>query len=331
MTNSSNLLKKRENTAFNAENISCWVITEGMIGTENQCVGVAQALGIKPVIKKIGLRQPWKCFTPWLGLETKYSFTPSLSKDNTWPDLVIASGRKAIAAARYIKKKSGGKSFTVQIQDPKTKPSQFDLVAVPHHDNLRGDNVIVTHGAPNRITSDKLKTAKKEFSPMFETMQGTRIAVLIGGNSRTHKLTPEITKDLTQKLSALVDASLMITTSRRTGDDNLNIIQQELACTENFIWDGKGDNPYLGMLAWADHIIVTSDSVSMLSDAGTTGKPVHMVSLEGESLRFNRLYNYFQKIGVMREFDGNLEPWEYEPLNDAQLIAAAIKENWDNI
>ena len=331
MMNSSNLLKKQENTAFNAEKLSCWIITEGMIGTENQCIGVAQALGIKPVIKKIGLRQPWKFLTPWLGFETKYSFTPSLSQDNTWPDLVIASGRKAIAAARYIKKKSNGKTFTVQIQDPKTKPSQFDLVAVPFHDSLRGDNVIVTHGAPNKITSDNLKNAKKAFAPMFKSMSGKRIAVLIGGNSRTHNLTPEITERLTQQLSTLVDVSLMITTSRRTGDDNLKIIQQELACAENFIWDGTGDNPYLGMLAWADHIIVTSDSVSMLSDAGTTGKPVHMVRLEGESSRFNRLYSHFQKIGVMREFDGNLEPWEYKPLNDAQLIAHAIKESWDNI
>ncbi len=328
MTNSSTLYKN----ATNPSDLTCWVITEGMIGTQNQCVGIAESLGLTPDIKQIGLRQPWKIFSPWLGFEMSYTFTPSLAPSNgaTWPDIVIASGRKSIAAARYIKKKSGGKSFTVQVQDPKTNPAQFDLVAVPHHDRLRGDNVIVTNGAPNRLTPDRLNAAKKEFSPLFKPMNSPRVAVLIGGNSRTHTLTSDITHKLVQQLNGL-DAGLMITTSRRTGAENLEIIQQELANADNFIWDGTGDNPYFGMLAWADYIIVTSDSVSMLSDAGTTGKPVYVVDLDGHSARFNRLHQHFKQLGVTRPFDGNLVSWDYAPLNDAALVSNAIKESWDKL
>ena len=301
-----------------------------MIGTQNQCVGVAEALGVEPVIKTVSLRQPWKALSPWLGFEMACTFAPSLTPPNdaSWPDLLIAAGRKSIAAARYIKKQSGGKTFTVQLQDPKTHPDQFDLVAVPHHDPLRGDNVVVTHGAPNRLTPEKLDQAKQEFTPSFKDMPEPRIAVLIGGNSRTHKMTAEIMRQLVADLKALTlaqNASLMVTASRRTGEENLKILQDGLSNTGAYIWDGTGDNPYFGMLGWADHILVTSDSVSMLSDAGTTGKPVHMIPLLGTSSRFDRLYNHLQEIGVMRPFAGNLESWEYEPLRDALMVASAIR------
>lgn len=307
------------------KNVTCWIITEGMIGTQNQCVGVSEALeksiNIKTTIMKIGLNQPWKTLSPWLGFECACSFTEQLTAP--WPDLLIAAGRKSIAAARYIKKQSGGKTFTVQLQNPKVAPNQFDLVAAPYHDDIKGKNVISTHGAPNRLTPEKLSLAREDFKSLFEPLDKTRVAVLIGGNSRTHQLTKDIMEQLVTQLKSL-DASLMITASRRTSEENLKILQDGLKDTDAYIWDGTGENPYFGMMAWADHIIVTSDSVSMLSDAGTTGKPVHMVALDGQSSRFDRLYAHLQDIGVMRRFDGTLEPWSYEPLNDAQMIADNI-------
>ena len=305
------------------DDFTCWVITEGMVGTENQCLGVAEALGLQPQVFKIGLRQPWKTLSPWLGFEQSCTFTPALAPP--WPDLLIAAGRKSVAASRYIKKQSGGKTFTVQLQDPKTSASQFDLVAVPHHDTLRGDNVIVTHGAPNRITTKKLEEARAKFASLFTDLPTPRVAVLIGGDSRTHKLTREITDKLTHQLQNL-DVGLMVTTSRRTGEENTKILRTGLKGANSFFWDGKSENPYFGLLAWADHIIVTSDSVSMLSDACTTGKPVHIIELEGSSSRFNRLYTHLSEIGAIHRFNGNLTEWSYEPLRDARFIANKIRE-----
>jgi len=245
-----------------------------------------------------------------------------------YPDLVIAAGRKAVAASRYIKKKSGGKTFTVQLQDPKCSASHFDLVAVPHHDKLRGKNVLVTHGAPNRLNVKKLTDAKKHFTPDFENLAQPRIAVLIGGNSRTHKITTSIMENLIKQLRSL-QGSLMVTASRRTGDNNLKLLQDGLKGTNAFLWNGTGENPYFGMLAWADHILVTADSVSMLCDAGTTGKPVHMIELDGRSKRFDRFHNHLKDIGMMRPLSlnssGNLESWEYEPLTDAANVADVIQ------
>ncbi len=128
------------------ENKNVWVITEGMIGTENQCLGVCDSLNVKPKIFRVSLKQPWSTLTPWLGFENAEIFTPLLHAP--WPDILITAGRKAIAASRYIKKISNGKTFTVHLQHPKINPNHFDLVAAPFHDSLYGENVIVTNGAP---------------------------------------------------------------------------------------------------------------------------------------------------------------------------------------
>ena len=129
--------------------ISCWIVTEGIAGTENQCLGVAEALGVTPTVKKIVLRQPWHTLSPWLGSESEWTFSPlGDSLRAPWPDLVLAAGRKGIAAARYIRRMSGHRAFIAFLQDPRISPSQFDLVAVPAHDRLRGANVIVTAAAP---------------------------------------------------------------------------------------------------------------------------------------------------------------------------------------
>lgn len=301
--------------------LTCWVVTEGIAGTENQCLGVAAALGATPMVKRIGLRQPWKALSPYLGAECAATFTPPL--EGPWPDIVLASGRKSIAAARYIKKQSNGKSFIVQIQDPRIDPKHFDLVAVPAHDPTRGSNVIVTDGAPNLITDEKLRIAKEQWAHLFSALPSPRVAVLIGGSSKAHTLTPAIAADMGEKMARL-DAGIMITASRRTGDANMAALRHAMEHKNAYIWDGTGDNPYHGMLAWADVILVTADSVSMLSDAGTTGKPVYMIPLDGGSPRFDKFHKGLIDKGVVRVFDGTLDHWTYPPLNAAQTIADAI-------
>lgn len=309
--------------AKDIKNLTCWVVSEGIAGTENQCIGVAEALDLDPVVKRIQLNFPWNKFSPKLRFEIEATFTPKLAAP--WPDLVIASGRKAVAAARYIKMKSGGKSFTVFLQNPRVNTHEFDLVAIPFHDEIKGENVIITDGAPNRITEDKLKLAKEEFKPIFKGLKEPRAAVLIGGNSNSYKLTPETTEKLCEQLNNL-PLSLMVTTSRRTPDECKKIIQKQLDTPNNLIWDGKSKNPYFGILSWADTIFVTEESTSMISDAGTTGKPTYIIPMEGHSKKFGIFHDHLKKLGVIKTFDGKLEEWDYAPLQDTQNIANAIIE-----
>ena len=300
----------------------CWVITEGMAGTENQCLGIAKALELPYEVKRISLTQPWKTLSPFIGFETERSFIPPLTEP--WPDLVLASGRKSIAASRFIKKASRGKTFTVQIQDPRVSPKQFDLVAVPAHDPLRGDNVIVTQATPNKVTKELLESAKQQFSYLGE-LKEPRVAVLIGGSSKAYNMTKEITEKLIHALSK-VDASLMITCSRRTGAENKTLIESALNTDNNYVWDGTGENPYLGFLAWTDYILVTADSASMISESCTTGKPVYMIDLEGGAKRISQLHQNLIEYGALRKFEGQLETFSYKPLNDSQMVAEEIKK-----
>ena len=236
--------------------------------------------------------------------------------------------RKAVAAALYIKRMSGGRAFTVFIQDPRVSPSQFDLVAVPMHDRLRGPNVIVTMAAPNRITQDRLDDAYDYFADPFEDMPSPRVAVMIGGDSRAYKMTEPITRKLTAQLHALAEQnySLMITTSRRTGAANEKIIDEGLDDTSAWVWDRDTENPYMGFLAWADIIMVTADSVSMISEAATTGKPVYMIPPEGGAPRISKFHQNLIDRGILRIFDGTLENWTYTPLNDAAFVAEEIRK-----
>jgi mitochondrial fission protein ELM1 len=120
-------------------------------------------------------------------------------------------------------------------------------------------------------------------------------------------------------------AGLAVTPSRRTGADNVATIRAALAGASCEIWDETGDNPYLGYLALADAIVVTSDSVNMVSEACATGKPVHVFHLPGGSRKFRRFHRAFEAAGLTRPFAGRLESWSYEPPRETERVAALIR------
>ncbi len=316
---------------MNASPLTCWVMTEGIAGTENQCIGVAEALGLAPVVKRIKLRAPWRQLSPWL----RWGHSFALAKDSDrcdppYPDVLIASGRKALGMARHIKQASGGKTYVAVIQDPRIDPAAFDLVAVPQHDPTRGPNVLLTRTALHRVTPQKLAAEAAKFTGQFDHLPPVRVAVLIGGSSKRHTMTAAITQRLCDRLASLAaraDVGLMITASRRTGVENEAILRNGLRGDNIVFWDGQGPNPYFAFLASATHILVTQDSVSMTSEALSTGKPVMTIALEGSSRRHALFHSLLQEQGFTRVFDGQLQTWSYPPLNDTLGVAHKILDD----
>ena len=320
---------------FQNSQATCWVVTDGKAGMENQCLGLAEALGLTPVVKRIKLRSPWKQLSPFLRHGLAHAFS---SKGDPiappWPDILIATGRASVPASLYVRrmsKKDGGRcTFTVQIQNPVIDPSRFDLVVVPRHDTLVGKNVMTTRGSLHRVTKEMLAREAEKFLPQVAHLPHPRIAVLIGGSNAVYSLTPREMKVLAAQLKEIADkeGSLMITPSRRTGEDNLKILQEALKDTGSYIWEWNGPvpNPYYGMLGLADAIIATCDSVGMVTEACSTGKPVMVIDLPGGSDKFRRFHQAMRDDGMTRPFKGHIEKWQYAPLDDMRLIVERIRQ-----
>jgi mitochondrial fission protein ELM1 len=300
---------------------------------ENQCLGLAEALSLLPVVKRVVLRSPWKQLSPFLRHGLAHAFSPKGDAiAPPWPDILIATGRASVPASLYVRRmsrKNGSRgTFTVQIQNPVIDPSRFDLVVVPRHDQLTGVNVMTTRGALHRVNPEILAREAANFLPQVAHLPVPRIAVLIGGSNAVYSLTPREMKVLSEQLAALAgtEGSLMITPSRRTGAENMTILQEALRDTASYIWDGQGPNPYFGILGLADAILATCDSVNMVSEACSTGKPVMVIDLPGGSDKFRRFHQAMRDDDMTRAFSGHIEKWDYAPLNDMRLVAERVKE-----
>jgi mitochondrial fission protein ELM1 len=308
----------------------CWVITDGKAGMESQCVGLAETLDLVPVVKRTRLRSPWRQLSPTI-LRDAPMRALSVRGDGLappWPDILIATGRQSVLPSLLVDRESGHRTFRIQIQNPTIDPRRFDLIVVPRHDRLRGENVIVTRGALHRVNATRLDQARDHFATRLGALPHPRIAVLIGGNNDVFRMTPEVIARLADQLAALArdGGSLMVTASRRTGAENEALLRQKLAGVTGEVWDGTGENPYFGYLAHADAILVTEDSVNMVSEAAATGKPVHLVSLVGGSAKFRRFREALEKDGVVRPFAGRIEHWTYPVADDMEAVARAVRE-----
>jgi mitochondrial fission protein ELM1 len=308
---------------------TCWIVTEGAVGMENQCRGVAEALGLEPVVKRVNPRLPWLMLPshwwPWTFRSLRRG---SNRLAPPWPDILITCGRKSIPFSLAIKEASGGHSFTVHVQDPLGPTTAFDLVAAPGHDRVRGPNVVATRGALNAVTAAKLARAGERFRLKAAGLPRPVVAVLVGGPNGRWRLAPGDMAAIADRLAAMArrhGAGLWVTPSRRTGAANERVLRERLDGVPALIWDGTGDNPYLGMLALADFILVTADSVSMVSEATATGKPVYVIELVGASRRQRRFHEELRRLGATRPFTGALERWSYEPIRDAERVAAEVR------
>lgn len=311
--------------------LSVWVLSDGKIGDEGQCLAVAEALGADAVIKRIAPRALFAAAMPWGGIDPKDApDKPGSPIAGPYPDLCIASGRRAVAYLRAVKKASGGRTFTVFLKDPRTGTKDADLIWVPEHDRLRGPNVIATLVSPHRFTPERLALLRANPPAALAALPSPRVAVLVGGRSRDFDFSPADAERLLVDLDALaVHARLMVTASRRTPDRLKEAVLGLARAKGGFGWDGTGDNPYPAMLALADAFVVTADSANMISEAVSTGKPVMVFE---PSLRFGRKGRRIRSFmaaleakGAVRKFQGRLESYAYEPLVSVPTIASAIR------
>src|SRR5437870_5691020 len=296
-----------------------WVLHDGKAGMASQALGLAEATGFPFIEKRLAIRFPWTWLPPqlwFMPLRAVAGIGASLAPP--WPDLVIGCGRNTAKPALAIRRASGGRTVAAQVQYPGVGRAEFDLLVVPEHDNLTGARLILTRGAVHRVTKARLAAERLRFPELAELPRPIR-SVLIGGTSKAYRLTLRRLGEIAQALAEILltdGGSVLLTASRRTGAPALALLRRRLAGLSAVIWDGSGENPYFAYLALADALLVTADSVSMISDAAATGKPVHILGLAGGDGKFARFHDAMRHAGITRPFAGRIEAWSYTPPDD---------------
>ncbi|MGO1118662.1 mitochondrial fission ELM1 family protein [Rhodovibrionaceae bacterium A322] len=307
----------------------CWAVSDGRAGMESQSLGLAEALCERPSIKRLSVRLPWRWLPPQFWPSPLDALSPRENEFSPpWPQVMIATGRRVIAPALAARRSAQGKCFVILMQHPRINPARADLVIAPEHDGLTGPNVITTLGSVNRLTQDKLDKAVVDFQDQLADLPRPFTTVLIGGPSKAHSMPADhMQRFATQLADAIRNSggSALITTSRRTGQANEDILRSALKDLPGVFWDGQGANPYFAFLGVADALVVTCDSVNMLCEAAFTGKPVHLVDLPGGTAKFRRFHNSLAQAGITRPFNGELEHWSYTPLNETARVAKEVK------
>ncbi|GAB4521560.1 MAG: mitochondrial fission ELM1 family protein [Parvularculaceae bacterium] len=330
-----------------SEAFTCWTLTDGRAGIENQALALAEAIArrkdapspINIIRKRISINSPWDRLPSAIWPEP-FSVLSAGSDvlAPPCPELLIAAGRRALPFAREIGRRSDGATLVVATQAPRSSPSDFDLIVAPEHDGLQGANVFPILGAPVRVTPEAAArdavALGAALGAALAAATGPKIAALVGGDSKAHRLPPARAREIAAALRALAQtgAFVMITLSRRTSAAAAAAFKALNEAPNIFLWDGAPigglDNPYFGMLGLADHVLVTADSVNMACDAAATGKPVHILSLPERPFRsagkFARFHESLMEQGAARIFDGRLESRTYAPLREADRAAAAI-------
>ncbi|XP_058107453.1 mitochondrial fission protein ELM1 isoform X3 [Magnolia sinica] len=241
------------------------------------------------------------------------------------------------------------------IQHPRTHLNRFDLVVTPRHDYYLltpsgqqqipqfmqqwitpreppDRHVVLTVGALHQADSAALRIAATAWHDELAPLPKPLLVVNIGGPTSHCRYGVDLAKQLAGSLHSVLAScgSIRISFSRRTPQKVSNIILKEFGNHPKFyIWNGEDPNPHMGHLAWADAFVITADSVSMLSEACSTGKPVYVIGAERCTWKFSAFHKALRERGVVRPLTGKedmLESWSYPPLNDAAEGAARVRE-----
>jgi mitochondrial fission protein ELM1 len=307
-----------------------WVVTDGKAGDEQPLIGLAEAMDVSPVLRRVAPRSPFTWLMPWGPIDPKDSPSKTGSPlAPPYPDICLATGRRAVPYLRRLKSLSPS-TFCVLFKDPRIRRHGADLLIVQQHDAPRGEDVLVVTTAPNRLSPQRLAAARASMQSALAPLPQPRIAVLVGGNSRHHRFTDGDIHRFVQGLKAKLEAgaSLMMTTSRRT-PPSLAKALAVLATQPNVtLWDGTGENPLLGYLAWADEIIVTADSTNMVGEATALGVPVQIFHPSGGHAKIDRFLAALSQEAVIGRFPETPATGSRAPINSTAGLARDILARW---
>lgn len=292
-----------------------------------QARGLAAAVAETVVEKVVSVRWPQRWFPAgWPGVLTGIDEARGDALAAPWPDLIVTCGRRSAIVGLAVKRASGGRAVLAHVQDPRAPLKDFDLVVAMAHDAVAGRKVVKVLTAMHDITSARLAEAAEAWRGRLADLRRPLTAVLVGGPTSNSPFGAEEARELTRRLSVLrarTGGGLLIVPSRRTPGAALALFAQAFGADPAVrVWDRSGDNPYLGALALADRLVVTGDSVSMVSEALATPHPVEVFALNLRKRHEGFAQTLFDRgmVGLLQE---GIDAPAHPPL-DATAEAAEV-------
>lgn len=301
------------------------IISLDLAGMKSQAYGLAERCAIEADFSPIIPRKPWhrisSHFWPF-PFKAIQPFVHPLSRH------IISVGGTGGTIAAALKARDKDKKL-IQIQNPRRDLKIFDLIIANHHDEITGPNVLLSRTALHRVSQQKLIDSQVEWQTQFGHFDRPMVAVLLGGTNGRFVFEKKEGERLARQLAEMIkrdNVHVMVTPSRRTSKEALQALVNILTPLGGWIWDMEGPNPYFGLLSHADALIVTMDSVSMISEAVATSAPVFIAELPGQSRRIGLFIKDLLAIDRVRFFTGRFLTWKTERIDDTDEIAEILKE-----
>ncbi len=231
------------------------ILSEPLAGLQTQALGLAEAAGLQPVVHALHPRAPWR----WMAARTWPAPLRAVRLPSLGDGVVIGAGGVAARVAAALRRPGRP---AVQVQHPRMDPARFDLIVVNRHDELTGRNVVVTRTALHRVTPARLAQAAATWEPQLVHLPRPLVAVLVGGSNGRYRFDVPVAEALGAELARMMRedrVGLALTPSRRTSPAALAALRAALEPLGAWLWDGHGENPYFGLLALADAIVVTEE------------------------------------------------------------------------
>jgi len=302
------------------------LLTEGSHGMISQVEGLAKALDLDFIHEKIELNNFWKLFPPKITPVKNFVFKNELGHEF---NIVISCGRKSVIASLYLKNKYKSKIINIHIQNPKVSLSNFDFIIAPEHDGLFGENVVTSRGAIHYLTNDELIENENYLKPRIDS-QKKIISFIIGGPNKYYDYNDKIIDEIFLKIENNFirnNYQAIIIPSMRTPKNIIEKAQNYFDKNQIIVLD-VDKKAYLSALKLADHIVVTCDSTSMISEAAITGKPIYVAQMPSikSNQRFKEFFNLFESLKIIKNLDSSVESWNYEKLDETNRISGYIKD-----
>jgi mitochondrial fission protein ELM1 len=315
-----------------------WVLDDPRAGTAAQAIGIAERLGAP--FRRIPLAWNWKShmaeLVPQGSLMGVAAIAGFEAPEHEAPTMVISAGRRSGPVALWLRSRYGCRLIHCMSAGLSgyLRREAFDLLVIPAHDRpAPAPNVMPVLGAPHRVSPLSLHQADMAWSERLSHLPHPRVALLVGGPVRSVGMPTELAFALGRSVAQLVinmGGTVMATTSRRTGQEAADALADGLGPAMHVIyrWGEPDENPYMGFLATADVIVVTADSVSMISEACSTTSPVYVALPELAGPRHRALIESLAQAGQVRPFHNSLAPWPRTPLDESGRVADEIRRRF---